>query len=826
MTEAKERALQAITALSGPTETRVNAARHIKNDVVGNPTNKQLYLSLGVLSPLIAATNDVEKFPQLAEQAVAAMGSLACYFPEDAIHTVVPATIKCIYSSDLRPVNAAVRALKLFTFSETMDLQALAVGISNIGVASNLVSLLSSADEGVAEVCAVILARTCVSLTQVTCFERVSAIPALVSLMCRTNHERCIEACLNALSSLARYSRAISQTLTGQHALIPVVLPFTRSSTHSLRLSACRLFTIFYSAGHLPSDLDGVVTTSLVNLLEIENLDTQILTASTLAELVQGSLELKTIATEAGAVKILANILAKFTMSTKKKNKEQTDNQDEHQIGELEQQESVQTTNKRMALRASVMTSLASLAHGYNIVGDTIVELNVLPNITSGLFDKDPKVVLSSIKCIRSLSRSVKVLRRDIADESVGIQLLQLLGSEDNEIRRCASATVGNLVLEFSLLRTTILARGGTKALIKLLLVDDEELRKNALLTFKNILFKADSDTKTAVMDELEYDRLQILCNDKHPRVRELAMTIVRNLAYSDSTDSRKEHLDALFAATKGKLIPLLSESLKEESENSEVGVQALYAVVNIASGTESHKASLMRSDIPQLILKWFLHQDERARIAAVWCAINLSWRERPVPLREFTMTHRSTRFPSGNPTSTTAMLRRQRLPLPSSPSDRRALQTYDMTDRDSSMSNSEHESDVHMTERLLNSRRSRDQGSERGEEQEANINTEMTGPRDQNQEDEKQCGYRWRIGRLRELGFEGRLRHLMNDPHIEVQGRAKEALELLDCNDIGSLNYNPSALLDYNQTSLARHSPRSPVVLRSHGSGSFGRST
>jgi len=98
----------------------------------------------------------------------------------------------------------------------------------------------------------------------------------------------------------------------------------------------------------------------------------------------------------------------------------------------------------------------------------------------------------------------------------------------------------------------------------------------------------------------------------------------------------------------------------------------------------------------------------------------------------------------------------------------------------------------------------------------ETDQDAEMSVPQQEQQQSPKSSGYEWRIGRLRELGFEGRLRSLVNDPHVEVQGRARAALELFDCGDVHPLDYSPSALLDYNPSALLGQSPRSaPALLR-----------
>ncbi|KAI0564079.1 hypothetical protein FGB62_30g329 [Gracilaria domingensis] len=775
-----------IEALQCPVvDSRISAARSVKNAIVGNPTNKRLFLSKGVLQPLINAAN--HENPELAEQAIASIGSLACYLPPIPIESIATPLLHCLFSNDVRPVSAATRALKLVVCSDAVDVKQLVPIFTTQDVAERLVQLLMSEDDGLAEVCAVILSRITLSITEATVFERSNAVSALVHILCRTNHERCIEACLCALTSLSQNDSSISRQLTKDHGLVTIVIPLTNSTTPSLRLAACRILTIFKSHGLLTPGLDSNVVTSLVILLDEPAHRIQITSSLTLSELVANSPELQSVATENNAVSKLVGIFCE-SMSIKEDAEKSDEMTDYNPIPTRKNEQRIETC-------ASALTAIASLTRNVDASRVAVVEENALPKIVAALEEKNDDVVLAAVQCMRSLSRSVKIVRRDIADERIGTALLRLLSTSNAAIRRCASAALCNLVLEFSPIRTSILAKGGIAVLIGLLSAADDELRENSLWAVKNLLFKADSETKTSVMNRLGYKNLQALCTDKRHRIRELAMSIVRNLACSGSAESQREQLDALFAATGNKLISILSDALKNDSESSELAVQALYVVCNIASGTEDHKASLIDSEIPRLILQWTSHKDERARIAAVWCAINLSWNDRPSQPRTPSRQRRTHRPRMLMPRF--EMLQRQHLPAPSSPFSRSVLERSDrhydsvaMTDRETNSSEAEMDVETRDTSMSLSPGRNSDP-----------IRVLPQGTSSTRQAP-KSSGYQWRIERLRELGFEGRLRSLTNDPHIEVQGRARAALEFFDCGDVNPLDYSPSALLEFEPSS------------------------
>lgn len=814
-------AVAALQALQHADE-RIEAARHVKNAVVGNPTNKRLYLSLGALPALLAAASPSNN-PKLTEQAVAAIGSLAVYFPQDAYASVVPTILSTLFSDDQRPVSAAVRALKLILCSPSVQIDQISPQVVTSRVATRLVQLIAADDDGIAEVCAVIISKSCQTIDHSRVFNHADAIPALVALLHRTNHERCVEACLNALSALAALDHALTHVLTQTHNLTPLLLPLTRSSVHTLRLAACHLLTIFHSAAQLPSGVDAIVATALVELLHAEDVPSQIATAYTLADLVQITESLQRIATEASAIPQLATIVKGPSVTQSANQSTHTHLSTASQTNDYfmrDQPYASDCAKHQSALQTSAFTALAAICSQFDEAREKLIDQQILPSIVKSMSSFDSQVVLASMKCLHSLSKSVTIVKRDIRSDTIATRLLGLLSSDNIDIKRCASAAVCNLILGFSLVRGAILSAGGIEKLVNLLQSDDDEVRKNAMWALRNLLFGANSVTKNAVMSVLGYDNLLSLCVNEHARVRELAMTIVRNLAYPSSDEVHNEQLDALFAATGDRLISLLSSALKLDRENSEIAEQALYAVCNIAAGTEAHKACLMKSDIPKLILQWTSHQNERARIAAIWCATNLSCRGRPVSSRRPVGLMRQRHRTSGRTAlNRLDLLQRQHLPLPSSPVDRAELEISDSTDHDGSSPESSQQNGY-----SLDTDMGTGSASPTGhEDQQVESSTttdqdaEMSVAQEEEQHAPKSSGYEWRISRLRELGFEGRLRSLVNDPHVEVQGRARHALEMFDCEDVRPLDCSPSALLDYSPSALlGRQSPRSaPALLR-----------
>lgn len=933
-------------------QVAVHAARTVKNAIIANPTNKRLYLQHGVLNHLVACASQVHLNSTLAEHAVAALGSLASYLTPDNVSLVTNALLTCLFSTNMRSVYAATRSLKLLVCSPPVDVDVDVVAKHVVipNVAAKLVSLLSTPDEGVAEVAAVIIAHTADCGNQyVRVYYDAGAVPALVALLIRTIHERCTEASINALTALARRLDEISITLTSTHNVIPYLMPLIRTPIHSLRLATCRLLTTFHLSNRLPSGFDASVTKAIVTLLTWNSHSALDVAAQTLAELIVDSKDLQRVAKESGAVGMLADILLAdhepieserevqpFSDSSLQRDVQMT----EHSSHDNAMMDDAEEEMSKL-LRFSALSAISALTMLFDPARDAVIAKNLLPLIVEGLADDNAMVVEGGISCIRSLSRSVKILREKLSDDEViGKRVVALLDTDNKQILRMATAALCNLVLEFSPVRKVVLEMNGIKTVIDLLKSKDEVVRKNCVWVLKNLLFKADVATKNGVLSKLGHESLRALFTDEQPKVRSLAMTVVRNLACSSGADTQNEQLDALFSITGVELISMLSAVLNyDPASDIELVIQALYVVCNIASGTEQHKAFLLESDIPQLILKWTCHADDRIRIAAVWCTINLSWRDNttgrqselgltqsqvssqtqstPPHRRHLRVMRRALRGPNRSlyEGRLQMMLRQQHLPLPASPAGRHILERYPgamgsgnpaadgarlgsassdggnddmwLADRDApnnnavmmdedaaagdidgnhsesnqsdesngngdgnnrNSSNNNNDTNASATTALNSSSGSNNADNNSSEMQQeiqppsssdanamqmANENEAHTRTDDDsdvcpsgyeasgsggvdgsagegdhsgsNSSVGKSCGYEWRIERLRQLGFEGRLRSLINDPHIEVQGRARAALQLFDCTDINPLDYSPSTLLNGNRTSSSQ---------------------
>ena len=143
----------------------------------------------------------------------------------------------------------------------------------------------------------------------------------------------------------------------------------------------------------------------------------------------------------------------------------------------------------------------------------------------------------------------------------------------------------------------------------------DTNLRLNAVWALKNLLYQAEPDIKQQVTKRLTYGTLLALLSDTELAIQEQALNLLRNLVCGKEQDIQ----DVFEGMSEGTLMQVLESKLagtgEDDSDGSgggsdEVVVQALYTIVNIATGTEAHKSSIMKQDailkrVLECIVRW-----------------------------------------------------------------------------------------------------------------------------------------------------------------------------------------------------------------------------
>lgn len=268
------------------------------------------------------------------------------------------------------------------------------------------------------------------------------------------------------------------------------------------------------------------------------------------------------------------------------------------------------------------LRALAELFGATDRAREAAVEMGVVNTVVSMV--ENQRGGVEAVRVVRALSRSVKVVRRDLKGAKLVEMLVKAVKSGDLDMKQQASAALGNLCVEFAAERERIVNGDGVMCLVDCVGSEDVEMRRNGVRGLRNVLFGAGGREKRRLVEKVGYGRLERLCVDGDAVVRTTAMKTVRNLACGGGGEEREVVVGRLVG---GGMLELVRKAL--EGGGVEVGVEALYVACNVASGSERHKEAVMEAGLLDLVLKWMGHEDERARVAALWVAINLLCGER-----------------------------------------------------------------------------------------------------------------------------------------------------------------------------------------------------
>lgn len=267
-------------------------------------------------------------------------------------------------------------------------------------------------------------------------------------------------------------------------------------------------------------------------------------------------------------------------------------------------------------LREASLTALAALCFQRDEIRRRLVDHTtptLLPLIVSSLSVRNVGVRIAASRLVRALSRSISILRTSLVDAGVAAKLLAILQNkdEDDQVKVEATASICNLVLNFSPMKQVLMEGGGIAKLVELANSSHGPTRLNALWALKNVLYSSDLSVKKHVMETLQWTYVFGLA--KHAgevEVQEQALNIIRNVC-----SSREEDVEIALEGFGGASALLdLIEGVIWQRRNDNVLEQAAFILVNIATGSEDHRRLLINR--PNLLdaLVFFVVSGQQAR--------------------------------------------------------------------------------------------------------------------------------------------------------------------------------------------------------------------
>jgi hypothetical protein len=158
----------------------------------------------------------------------------------------------------------------------------------------------------------------------------------------------------------------------------------------------------------------------------------------------------------------------------------------------------------------SCLTAIAATCSLREECRKKVVDMKLLPYIVASLDHSNMFIRSAACNCARSLSRSVKNLRTHLVDSGICLPLIKLLSDDNDQVKITATATLCNIVLDFSPMKKTVLENGGIEMLIEHTRSMDFGLKLNAVWALKNLLYHSDSDVKEKVMRQLGWHNLEM----------------------------------------------------------------------------------------------------------------------------------------------------------------------------------------------------------------------------------------------------------------------------------------------------------------------------
>ncbi|KAJ1960496.1 hypothetical protein IWQ62_004210 [Dispira parvispora] len=310
---------------------------------------------------------------------------------------------------------------------------------------------------------------------------------------------------------------------------------------------------------------------------------------------------------DAGAASLLTDILCKL-------------NQPTSSPGSEDQQPTVADPSMSDVdrLKEGILIAIAALCSQSEMCREKMASRS-LTAIVRALGHPHPNVRIAACQCIRSLSRSVKLLRTQLLEASVGEPLYRLVDDPYLAVQLSAMDALCNVVLDFSPLRQTVLDLGIVDRFTELALHANWDVQIRAVWVLKNLLFKAVWSTAEKVMAGLTYDGLARLVLSQHIDIERQALGLLRNLA----AFSPKGNGHILHGFGKERFLELLSATL--DPAYPDLLEEALYVCVNFSSGHPGHKTwMLQQPSLMNSLVTNLKSTNPKILQAALWWVANL----------------------------------------------------------------------------------------------------------------------------------------------------------------------------------------------------------
>uniref|UniRef100_A0A8D8ZJE1 Armadillo repeat-containing protein 8 n=4 Tax=Cacopsylla melanoneura TaxID=428564 RepID=A0A8D8ZJE1_9HEMI len=604
-----------IDELYSPDEQKVlSAAIRLKNAVIGSNRQKGSVIMQGVVPKLIQILGDNSLSSELRTQAAIIIGSLTKGSQEHVQELIklgiLPVTLNALRpSNDPRLTETCLRVISSVCTSRATNC-ALELIFADRKTISMLLSLaLQSVSNQISVTQILAVAIKTPSDQNMVCEE--GGVPLLATLLC-SPHFPVLISTLKFVASLSHQNPNVSLDIVnasfdGKSVPDLLVQLMARDQPSQMQLIAAKCITFLHRASAIPATDPKVMFKTLPCLVCLSKAQydwaTRVTAVETLAYLTEVDSKLQEVASISNhLIPTLANFLHYKPAGS-------SPTEVEHISREL---------------RAAAFMAFASLGANDEDIRKKIIETeNLMGAVVAGLQDAEPKVRLSAIRCLHSLSRSVQQLRTTFQDHSVWKPLMELLKGASDDILSVASSTLCNLLLEFSPSKEPMLESGAVDLLCNLTRRCDPALRLNGTWALMNMAFQAEQKIKLQILNSLGTDQIFRLLQDPELEILMKTLGLLRNLL------STKPHIDHIMGLHGAAIMHAVLYVL-EGSSDLAVKEQALCILANIGDGDTAKNFLIHNEEVLKKIKDYMTNKNVKVQVAAIFCITNLIWKDEP----------------------------------------------------------------------------------------------------------------------------------------------------------------------------------------------------
>ncbi|XP_019155555.1 PREDICTED: armadillo repeat-containing protein 8 [Ipomoea nil] len=589
-------------------EIQLKALREVKNQIIGNRTKKLSFLKLGAVPAVVSVLSSVasaqvggEIHDSLVIQSAAAIGSFSCGF-DAGVKAVLeagafPLLLRLIYHSNDKVVDAGARSLKLIYQSRLAPKYDF-IQVENVEF---ILFLLSSENENVSGLGASIISHSCKTCGEQKALSDAGVTKKLISLLRGSLVQR--DASLEALATIVKGNPEVILKFMEPESgrALSTVIELTKDKNSRTKLLACTCLISIRNTSHSYLQDVQIKRKLILILLELLEDSGQVGDEApfVLSSLLSENEELQRLAFEANAINRLCKHLEKGSLQPRRSQ--------------------------------GILHALADLCSRLECCKDRLLSLEALKLVTDALSSKSPEVRVAACICLKNVSRSVKNLSAGcFMKETVIVPLVELLFDDSDIVQVAALGAISNVVVDFAANKSMFMQCGGVKQLVQLSRSMDSTIRVKAVCALRNLIFLVNNRCKEEILLELTQPMLRCLICDSEASVQEQALALVRNLV-----DGPIDCIDYVFVED-ALLLHAVGRQL-QSALKTEVLIQGMYVLGNVASGNEFHKEAVMHqlfppssNDTHSVVFKFLQSHDSQLRTAAVWALVNLTFPSGP----------------------------------------------------------------------------------------------------------------------------------------------------------------------------------------------------